>query len=133
MHRSGLGRPSQRVVSICGDGGFLMNGMEVSTAVNYGIPVVWVVFNDQRLGMVCDGHRAICGRDAVGMEIRGADFVKIAEGLGARAFAASTGDEFRVALRAALAIRGPVVIDVRIDPTAVPPVPFLRPELAREL
>lgn len=123
-----LARPDQTVVSVCGDGGFLMNGTEVSTAVNYGIPIIWVVMNNHGLGMVRHGDRVATGRDT-GASIRGVDLVRFSEGLGARGLRAGSADEFCSALALAREANGPVVIDVEIDADQVPPLPALRPEL----
>lgn len=123
-----LARPDQVVVSVCGDGGFLMNGMEVSTAVNYGVPVIWVVLNNHSLGMVYQGHKALAGRTAGG-RIQDVDICSLSRGLGAQACRASTADELAESLRRAIASERPTVIDVEIDAEQVPPIPMLRPEL----
>jgi acetolactate synthase-1/2/3 large subunit len=47
-----LAAPDKQVVCVCGDGDFLMQGMEVVTAVNYNIPVKWFIFNNQSLAMI---------------------------------------------------------------------------------
>lgn len=52
-----LAFPDRPIVSLVGDGAFLMNGFEVATAVNYNIPVIWVVLNNAMLGMVHHGRR----------------------------------------------------------------------------
>lgn len=109
-----LARPERTVAAICGDGCFAMNGFEVATAVTERLPLVVFVFNDQRLGMVEHGHRAVYGRAAhypIQMDV-GA----LARGLGAGFVRASVpGDLVRAAdlLRHP---RGPVVVDVLIDP-----------------
>ncbi len=109
-----LARPARSVAAICGDGCFAMNGFEVATAVSERIPLVVFVFNDQRLGMVENGHRAVYGRAAsypITMDV-GA----LARGLGAAFVRASRpGDLVRAAdfLRNP---RGPVIVDVLIDP-----------------
>lgn len=123
-----LACPERVVVSICGDGGFLMNGMEVSTAVNHGIPVIWVVLNNASLGMVYHGDRVNLGRDSGGL-IRDVDLVSVARGLGAAATRVSTSEGLKAAVRRALSDRVPSLIDVTIDPDQVPPTPQLRPEL----
>lgn len=109
-----LARPDRPVAAICGDGCFAMNGFEVATAVAERLPLVVFVFNDQRLGMVEHGHASVYGRPAhypVQMDV-GA----LARGLGAGFLRASQpGDLVRAAdfLRNP---RGPVVVDVLIDP-----------------
>lgn len=125
-----LACPDQVVVAVCGDGGFLMNGTEVSTAVNHSIPVIWMVMNNQCLGMVQQGDRVALGRDT-GTEIRRVDLVRVAQGLGARARRVVNAQELRLGLEEALESGDPTVLDVHIDREQVPPVPLLRPELLK--
>lgn len=123
-----LAMPDRVVVSVCGDGGFLMNGMEISTAVNLGIHVIWVVFNNGGLGMVGQGDRVATGRDS-GTAIDHVDLVRVAEGLGARSRRVRSARGLSEALAEALEHPGPSVLDVTIDRAQVPPLPVLRPEL----
>jgi acetolactate synthase-1/2/3 large subunit len=125
-----LARPEQVVVSVCGDGGFLMNGTEISTAVNHSIPIVWMVMNNQCLGMVQQGDQIALGRDT-GTDIRHVDLVQIARGLGAQSQRVSCARDLREALHQALEANVPTVLDVHIDRTQVPPIPMLRPELLK--
>ena len=60
-----LAAPDRPVVAIVGDGCFLMNGMEIATAVNYDIPVVWIVQNNSKLGLVHDLQRFRLGDKTV--------------------------------------------------------------------
>jgi acetolactate synthase-1/2/3 large subunit len=53
---------SRQVVCVCGDGGILMHGCELATCARYSIPLITVVFNDRRLGMVDHGFRGLFGR-----------------------------------------------------------------------
>lgn len=127
-----LACPERTVVSVCGDGGFLMNGMEVNTAVNAQVPVIWVVLNNQRLGMVVQGDKIAKGRSSGG-QILHADLVQVARGLGAQAERISNPDAFEEALLRARSRRLPTVLDVTIDPEEIPPIPPLRPEVGRIL
>lgn len=72
------------VVALVGDGSFLMNGMEVATAVNYNIPVIWVVMNNSMLGMVYHGRKLAGLPEGIESTFKPVDFVKLAEGYGAR-------------------------------------------------
>ncbi len=103
-------RPS---VAVVGDGAMLMNS-EVSTAVHYGIPAIWVVLNDARYNMVCQGAAQL-GLRGLDAEIPACDFVQIARGMGASGIRVEREDELEAALRAALAANAPYVIDVQID------------------
>ncbi|HEQ71831.1 MAG TPA: thiamine pyrophosphate-binding protein, partial [Spirochaetia bacterium] len=58
-----LAAPGRQTIAVVGDGSMLMNGSEVHTAVEYGIPVVWLVLNDAGWGMVAHGNRAVIGEE----------------------------------------------------------------------
>ncbi|MFA6003532.1 MAG: thiamine pyrophosphate-binding protein [Elusimicrobiota bacterium] len=117
-----LAAPKRPVVAIGGDGGFGMTGMEVSTAVTYGVPVVWVILNDGRFNAVHHGQMLQYAGRSFATEFHRMDLAKIAEGLGAQGVSVDAPGELTAALRAALASGKPTVIDVRIDPDEVPPI-----------
>ncbi len=110
------GCPDKTVINIAGDGCFRMNMNEIATAVRHNIPVIQVVVNNHVLGMVRqwqdlfydERYSATVLRDAV-------DFVKLAEAMGAVGIRASSQQEFREALKEALTLNKPVVIDCQID------------------
>lgn len=120
-----LAVPERPVVALVGDGSFLMNGFEVATAVNYNIPVVWVVFNNAMLGMVYHGRKMFTTPVPEGIPSRfqRVDFVKVAEGLGARGIRLGKGERLTQALVDDILAAGqPTVLDVWIDEEAVPPI-----------
>ncbi|MDH4099495.1 MAG: thiamine pyrophosphate-binding protein [Nitrospirota bacterium] len=118
-----LAAPERPVVSIVGDGGFLMNGMEVATAVNHDIPVIWVVENNAQLGMVWHGQQMSARAHVTASEFKRVDFVKIAEGLGARAIRVERPGEISRSLMDDIIKAGqPTVIDVMIDAYERPPI-----------
>jgi len=104
-----------KAVAIVGDGAMLMNS-EVSTAVKYQIPAVWIVLNDGRYNM-CDQGMALLGFKGVDAEIPQADFVKIACGMGAQGIRVERESDIQAVLEKAMAATGPFVVDVVIDPT----------------
>jgi acetolactate synthase-1/2/3 large subunit len=110
--------PERRVVALCGDYGFQMYGMELATCVQEGLDVVFVVMNDSRMRMVEAGMKRIYRR-TMAMDGPPVDFAAIARAHGAAGYVAHDATELRRAVRQA---RGPVVIDVRIDPEASFPV-----------
>lgn len=113
--------PDRVVLSITGDGGFLMNGMEVSTAVHYGQQVIWVVLNDAGYGMAYHGAR-IRNISDVGTRYPRVDCAKVAEGLGAQAFhVREPGQINREFMNKVIASGRPTVLDVEIDPDEVAP------------
>jgi len=114
------------VVALVGDGCFLMNGMEVATAVSYDIPVVWVVQNNAKLGLVHELQKFSLGNNTVATTFREVNLAKVAEGLGAASYRISKPGELKELLPQAIASRKPTVIDCLIDPTEVPPLsPFV--------
>jgi acetolactate synthase I/II/III large subunit len=118
-----LAAPHKPVVAIVGDGGFLMNGMEVATAVNYNIPVIWVILNDAQLGMVYHGQKMATNGRVVASTFKRVDFVKIAEGLGAQGMKIEKPGEINRALMDEIIASGkPAVLDVLIDPEEPPPM-----------
>lgn len=122
---AGLAAPDRPVVAIVGDGSFLMNGFEVATAVNYKIPVTWVVLNNAMLGMVYHGRRLFKKPvpDAMDPCFQRVDYVKIAEGLGARGIHLDGRDPLTASLvEDILTARIPTVLDVWIDDQVVPPI-----------
>jgi acetolactate synthase-1/2/3 large subunit len=113
--------PDRVVLSITGDGGFLMNGMEVSTAVHYGKQVIWVVLNDAGYGMAYHAARLRNISD-VGTRYPRVDCARVAEGLGAQAFRIrEPGEINRELVQRILASGRPTVLDVEIDPEEVAP------------
>lgn len=124
-----LGAPDAPCVAIVGDGAFMMHGVEISTAAQQRVGAIWIVLNDNDLGMVSQGMAALFPSQSwTGYYQLGApDLVKFAEGLGARAVAISReqgADAFRHALRQALlgAQTGtPQVIVAHIDNAPSPP------------
>jgi acetolactate synthase-1/2/3 large subunit len=114
--------PDRPVVAVVGDGAFAMNGMEVSTAATYDIPVVWVVLNDSKLNAVYHGQKLLYEGRTIGCDIKRMDIAKIAEGLGAEGRRVTEAGEIGPALREALASGRPTVLDVWIDAEEVPPI-----------
>jgi len=108
--------PEKRVIHLTGDGSFHMNMNEACTAVSYGLPIITVIFNNKVLGMVYQWQNAFYGgRTSATTPERKTDFVKIAEGFGAKGFKVNTLAEFEEAFTKALKEKGPVWIDCTID------------------
>ena len=109
--------PDRPVVALTGDGGFLFGGAELATAVQFGINLVTVLFNNSSYGNVLrDQHRLFEGRDA-GSKLRNPDFQTYANSFGVPAWRTSDADGLRGALREALAANSPALIEVMTDIT----------------
>ena len=109
-----------KAVSVVGDGAMLMS-CEVSTAVQYGLSVVWIILDDAQYGMVEHGMRAL-GYTETRNAIPRTDFAAIARAMGADGVRIEREDEVESALRRAMAASGPFVVDVVIDRNACPPM-----------
>ncbi len=116
-----VAQPDRPVVALCGDGGFLFNSQELATAVQHGINVVAVVFNDNAYGNVLrDQVNRFEGR-VVGAELHNPDFVKLAEAYGARGVRVEGPEALESAIREAITIDAPSLIEV---PVQMMPTPF---------
>ena len=118
--------PDARVVMLTGDGSFHMNLNEACTAVSYGLPIITVIFNNQVLGMVRQWQATFYGKRYSDTDPqRRTDFVKLAEGFGAKGYRAATPAEFEAAFADAMQQRGPSWIDCRIgkDEKVLPMIP----------
>jgi acetolactate synthase I/II/III large subunit len=106
--------PDRPVISACGDGGYLLSGFELMTAVQYGIPVVWVIFNNGEFNSIKYFLNNLYGR-APFTQFQTPDFAAYARACGATGYRAENLDEFRAAYQAALELDEPAVIDAQVD------------------
>ncbi|EYF01784.1 thiamine pyrophosphate-binding protein [Chondromyces apiculatus] len=116
-----LAAPGQAVVALVGDSAFAMNGMEVHTAVEHDVPVIWIVLNDGGHAMIMHGESLLLGKHLEACRFRvPLQIAALGAALGARTFRVETRSAFRAAFEEALAAGKPCVIDVLIDPREVP-------------
>ena len=122
--------PDQPVVAITGDGGFMFGVQELATAVQFGIGVVTLVFNNNAYGNVRrDQIQRFDGR-VVASDLVNPDFVKLAESFGANAARVTSPEAFRPALERALADGGPYVIAIEVPrDSEVSPWAFIHPAM----
>jgi acetolactate synthase-1/2/3 large subunit len=111
--------PDRPVIAICGDGGFMYNAQEMSTAVKYGINVVAVVFNDEAFGNVArDLDEAWGGSFAA--ELKNPDFMKLADAYGVVGLRAEKPTDVGDLVRKALSLQRPVLVEVPVGRMARP-------------
>lgn len=116
-----LAAPTKAVVALIGDGAFAMNGMEVHTAVEHRVAVVWVVLNNGGHGMVYHGERMVLGHDLGANRFRAPlDIAAMARAMGAVGIRVDSLGDFRRVFAEALSSGQPTVIDAIIDPEEVP-------------
>jgi acetolactate synthase-1/2/3 large subunit len=106
--------PQRPVVSVTGDGGFMFAAQELATAVQYGINLVTLVFNNESYGNVYrDQKQQFAGR-LLGSELVNPNFVALAESFGVSASSVSSPQALRPALERAFAADRPVLIEVKV-------------------
>jgi acetolactate synthase-1/2/3 large subunit len=123
-----VGNPDKAVISITGDGGFMFGVQDLATAVQCGINLVTVLFNNNCYGNVLrDQERLFEGR-LIGSQLRNPDFVKLAESFGLAGCRVATPAHLRTELDKALSRDAPALIEVTVDPRSeISPWEFLMP------
>jgi acetolactate synthase-1/2/3 large subunit len=111
-----LARPERPVVSLVGDGGFLMTGLEVETAVREQIPIVVLVYDNGQYGTIrMHQEREHPGRP-IATALGPVDFAALARSLGAEGITPRNETEFGPLLQDALQSRRPTVFHLKVDP-----------------
>ncbi|MBN1567419.1 MAG: thiamine pyrophosphate-binding protein [Acidobacteria bacterium] len=117
-----LGAGNAPVICLTGDGCFLMNGLEISVAVEQNLPVIFAVLIDRAYGMIKHSLRRTSD-EHVDLAIPPIDFCKMAEAAGADAFAIRRPEDFeKLDCRALCNRKGPTLLEIHIDPEEVPPL-----------
>lgn len=106
--------PDKKVVSVCGDGGFMMNSQELETAVRLGLNLVVIILNDSSYGMIKWKQEGM-GFDNFGLDYKNPDFVKYAESYGAIGHRPTSDENFKEILANSLNTDGVHVIDLAVD------------------
>ncbi|MEM7251407.1 MAG: thiamine pyrophosphate-dependent enzyme [Pseudomonadota bacterium] len=112
--------PDRPVLSLCGDGGFMYQVQELSTAVQQQLQVVTLVFNDGAYGNVQRMQIEDYGGKVVGTDLHNPDFVALAESFGAQGLRATTPAEVKSAIERGFNTAGPTLIDVPLGKTPAP-------------
>ena len=123
-----VANPDKPVVAITGDGGFMFGVQELSTAVQFNIGVVTLVFNNNAYGNVRRDQRERFEGRVVASDLVNPDFVKLAESFGVAAARVTAPDQFKAALEKALSHGGPYLISVEVTrDSEVSPWAFIHP------
>jgi acetolactate synthase-1/2/3 large subunit len=106
--------PDKKVISVCGDGGFMMNSQELETAVRLGLNLVVIILNDSAYGMIKWKQEGM-GFENYGLDYKNPDFVKYAESYGALGHRPTSDQDFKELLSKCLNSDGVHVIDLAVD------------------
>jgi acetolactate synthase-1/2/3 large subunit len=112
------------VIAIVGDACFTMNGMELATAVEYGVPVIWIVENNNMHGIIWHGSKLVGTRKPMQSVAykRPLEVAAIARAMGLSTWVVERPGEIQSALIEALERDQPSLIEVRVDPEIPPPI-----------
>ena len=143
-----LAAPERPCVSVCGDGGFSMTPYVVATAVEYGLPCIWVVWNNFSWAAIRDIQVGMFGGRELGTAFYAKDgnkpynpdFAAWARACGADGVTITRSEDLAGALQQAIRNRRPCVLDVHVDAEVrppstgtwqLPPTPFKEPQFGR--
>ena len=113
-----LAKPGIQVIALCGDGGLLMLLGDLSTIVQYKLPIKLIVFNNRSLGMV-KLEMQVAGLPDSQTDMPNTDFAAVAESMGMKGFSAHTPGEVATAVERALTTDGPALVNIFTDPNAL--------------
>lgn len=143
-----LARPEVPCINVCSDGGFMMTPHAVATAVEYDLPVVWVLFNNYTIGCIRDLQRFYFDGREIGTSFRkqktgelwNPDFAKMADAMGAKGIRIEKPGDFAPAFEQALKSGVPTLLDVIINRDTpvpltatwqMPPIPAAEPTFGK--
>jgi acetolactate synthase-1/2/3 large subunit/sulfoacetaldehyde acetyltransferase len=118
-----LGRPDRAAVSLQGDGGFLYTSQEINTAVRWNIPLVSIVLNNRCHGAEKAQQQRFFNQKYIGVDLVNPRFDKLAEVYGARGFYVERPQDIASAVREALTLDGPSVIEIPVAEYFPPAAP----------
>jgi acetolactate synthase I/II/III large subunit len=114
-----VAHPERTVVVGCGDGCYLLSGFELMTAVQYQIPVIWIIFDDEEFKLI-KLYQLEAYHETALVDFQVPDFAAYARACGADGYRVDTLEAFEDAFRAALGSGRPSVIDAKITRWAIP-------------
>jgi len=102
----------KKTVIILGDGGAMVHIGELSTAVQYKVPIVLCVFNDGGYGVLRNIQKRTFQGRTIGVDLATPNFAAVAKGMGMQAECVSSLDGFKIAYQNAMKADGPFLIDI---------------------
>lgn len=108
--------PERKILTVSGDGGFLMNVQELETAVRLKVPTVNMIWSDGTFGLI-EWKQINKYGHAFATRFGNPDWVKLAQSYGAKGIKVNKGDDLKEVLKKAFKSKVPVVIDCPVDYT----------------
>ncbi|GAB7388367.1 pyruvate oxidase [Bacillaceae bacterium] len=114
-----LAYPDKQVFAICGDGGFAMTMSDFVTAVKYDLPIVVIVLNNHKIAMI-KFEQEVMGNAEFGTDLLNPDFSRYADICGGVGFRVEKPAELQPALKSAVSLGRPCIVDVVVDANEAP-------------
>ncbi|WVE34206.1 thiamine pyrophosphate-dependent enzyme, partial [Priestia megaterium] len=111
--------PEKQVFAVCGDGGFAMTMADFITAVKYNLPLVVVLFNNHKIGMI-KFEQEVMGNAEFGTDLTNPNFARYADICGGVGYRVEKEDELLPAFESAVRQNKPCIIDVIVDANEAP-------------
>jgi acetolactate synthase I/II/III large subunit len=112
---AGLRYPDRQVIAFCGDGGFLMTGNELATAVARRLNITIVISNNRSYGTIRTHQERAFPKRPWGTDLSNPDFAALARAFGAQGYTITNAAQAAEIVAEAMSATGPVVIEVRSD------------------
>jgi acetolactate synthase I/II/III large subunit len=112
--------PNNQVIAFCGDGGFLMTGNELATAVARRLNIKIVISNNQSYGTIRSYQEKAFPQRPCGTDLSNPDFAALARAFGAQGYTITNAAQAAEVVAEAMSAKGPVVIEVRSDVRQTP-------------
>jgi acetolactate synthase-1/2/3 large subunit len=116
-----LAKDDVRIICLTGDGCTFMHGTEMSTAVNYNIPVTFIVFNNGRLDMPDKAMKYSLGKSVGATYNIPLDIEKFGQSMGIKSFKCLNEFDLKKALEISKSHDKTIIIEVMVDPNEIPP------------
>src|SRR5699024_7072838 len=110
-----IAEPDKKVVSISGDGGFMMTVQECETAVRYNTPIISLVINNNKYGTIRAHQEGKLPNRVIGTYITKPDISELARNFGGYSIKVDNNDESPKALKEAMQNAKPTLIEVRVN------------------
>lgn len=128
-----IGFPKRQSVAFVGDGGMAMLLGEFSTAVKYELPIKVFVIKNNALNMIRWEQMAFSGNPEYAIEFEPIDFAKVADACGAKGFTIKKGKNMKKIVKQSLFHKGPVIVEVYVDPFEAPIPPKVNVEFVQNV
>lgn len=116
-----LAFPKKKVITLAGDGGFLMTANELETAVRYQIPIICLVFNNEMYGTIRMHQEMHYPKKVIGTDLGKISFKQLAESVGAKGYTVKTTNEFKQTFDLAIKSNEVVVIEMLTEKEHIAP------------